>query len=91
MVPGPQAQLRSHVVDAGRLELLIEPFKENAPGPHVTAVMDMLAEHDVAVDMGPFSTTVDGELGQLSDLAPAIYRTAFDAGATSVQMRLERR
>ena len=91
MEPRSAPPLLSALVATARLELLIEPFKENAPGPHVTAVMELLAEHDFKVDMGPFSTTVDGELSHLADVAPHIYRAAFDAGATSVQMRLERR
>ena len=90
MEPTSIPPLFSPLVATGRLELLIEPFRENAPGPHVTTVMALLAEHDFEVDMGPFSTTVDGELTHLADLAPHIYRAAFDAGATSVQMRLER-
>ncbi|MFT7597792.1 MAG: hypothetical protein ACI8TP_000712 [Acidimicrobiales bacterium] len=73
-----------------RLELLIEPFAENAPGLHVTAAIDILEATGLAVEMGPFSTTVDGHLDQLTALAPQIFTAAFSAGATSVQMLLER-
>lgn len=74
----------------GRLEILVEPFKENDPGPHVQAVLDLLMRRGLAFDMGPFSTTVDGDLAALSELSADLCQAGFDAGATSIQMRLER-
>ena len=78
-------------MNPGRLELLVEPFKENAPGPHVTAVLEAIDGHGFAVDMGPFSTIVDGNLDALTSILPEIMTAGFDAGATSIQARLERR
>jgi len=74
-----------------RLELLVEPFKENDPGPHVTAVLDVVRARGLQVEMGPFSTTVDGSLAELSAALDELVRAGFDAGATSIQARLERR
>ncbi len=74
----------------GRLEILVEPFKENAPGPHVHAVLDIVRARGLAPDMGPFSTTVDGDLDELVDLTADLLRAGFGAGASSIQTRLER-
>ncbi len=76
---------------SGRLEILVEPFKENDPGPHVTAVLDTLTAAGFAVDMGPFSTTVDGPVDELVGVLQAVLKAGFDAGATSIQARVERR
>ncbi len=75
----------------GYLELLVEPFKENDPGPHVTAVLEALTSRGFVVDMGPFSTTIDGDLEELVDALRDVLTAGFDAGATSIQARLERR
>ena len=74
---------------SGRLELLVEPFKENEPGPHVVAVITELEGRGFTVDMGPFSTTVDGNIDELIAAVEPVLRAAFEAGATSIQTRLE--
>lgn len=73
-----------------RLEMLVEPFRENEPGPHVLAVVDAAKTAGLDVDMGPFSTTVSADLGALVAVAGDLLRAGFDAGATSIQLRLER-
>ena len=75
----------------GRLEILVEPFKENDPGPHVAAVLDTLTAAGFSVDMGPFSTTVDGHLDELVGVLQTVLKAGFDAGATSIQARVESR
>ena len=72
-----------------RLEMLVEPFRENAPGPHVTAVIDAAAAAGLDADMGPFATTADGELDALIEGAAAMLRAGFAAGATAIQLRVE--
>ncbi len=74
----------------GRLEILVEPFKENSPGPHVRAVLDLMRVRGFEPDMGPFSTTVDGEIAALIALSSELLDAGFEAGATSIQTRLER-
>lgn len=74
----------------GRLEVLVEPFRENEPGPHVVAVLDLLREAGLDVDMGPFSTTVEGPLDVLAPLVSDVLAAGFGAGASSIQARLER-
>jgi uncharacterized protein YqgV (UPF0045/DUF77 family) len=72
------------------LEVLVEPFKENEPGPHVSAAVDALSASGLEPDMGPFATTADGELDDVLIAVTALLRASFDAGATAIQLRLER-
>lgn len=73
-----------------RLEVLVEPFRENDPGRHVTAAIDVLSAAGLDPDMGPFATTVDGEVGELSAAVADLLSAAFANGATSVQLRVDR-
>ncbi len=72
----------------GVLEILVEPFKENDPGPHVKAVVDVLTEHGFTIDMGPFSTMVEGDLDRLIGIVEQLVSAGFEAGATSIQTRI---
>lgn len=72
------------------LEVLVEPFKENEPGPHVSAAVDALSASGLEPDMGPFATTADGELDDVLAAVTALLRASFDAGATAIQLRVER-
>jgi len=73
-----------------RLEVLVEPFRENDPGPHVTAAIDALSAAGLDPDMGPFATTADGDLDVVMAAAAALVRAGFDAGADAIQLRIER-
>lgn len=75
----------------GQLEILVEPFRENDPGPHVTAVLDALNGYGFEPEMGPFSTTISGELADLLAVLQPVTAAGFEAGATAIQVRLERR
>ena len=72
-----------------RLEMLVQPFKENDPGPHVTAVVDAAEAAGFEVDMGPFATSIEAELDPLIDVAASMLRAGFSAGATSIQLRVD--
>lgn len=72
-----------------RLEILVEPFKENDPGPHVTAVVEAAQASGLEVDMGPFATTVSGALDAVITASSAMMRAGFEAGATAIQLRVE--
>jgi uncharacterized protein YqgV (UPF0045/DUF77 family) len=72
-----------------RMEILVEPFKENDPGPHVTAVVDAARATGLDVDMGPFATSVSGDLDELVEASSAMLRAGFEAGATAIQLRVE--
>jgi uncharacterized protein YqgV (UPF0045/DUF77 family) len=72
-----------------RMEILVEPFKENDPGPHVIAVVDAARSTGLDVDMGPFATTVCGGIDEVIAASSAMMRAGFEAGATAIQLRLE--
>lgn len=74
-----------------RVEAFVEPFHENAPGPHVTAAVDALQAGGLTVDMGPFATEAEGDLHAAIDAVATMLRTSFAAGADAVQVRIERR
>lgn len=74
---------------AARLEILVEPFKVNDPGPHVHAALQVLSGAGLKYDMGPFSTTVDGSMDELVAVVEPLLRAGFEAGASNIQTRLE--
>ncbi|MCH9839054.1 MAG: thiamine-binding protein [Ilumatobacter sp.] len=73
-----------------RLEVLVEPFRENDPGPHVNAAIDAIGEAGMQPDMGPFATTAEGDLDQAVAAITALVRAGFDHGADAIQIRVER-
>ena len=73
---------------SGQLEVLVEPFRENDPGPHVTAVIETLQSAGLEPDMGPFATTVDGDLHAILDVIHDLLSSGFDAGASTIQLRV---
>jgi len=72
----------------GQIEILVEPFKENDPGPHVKAAIDALQDADLKADMGAFATTASGDLESIIKMLPGLLTAGFDSGATSIQLRL---
>jgi uncharacterized protein YqgV (UPF0045/DUF77 family) len=73
-----------------RVEVLVEPFRENDPGPHVTAAVSALEDADLPTDMGPFATVATGELDQVLGAVTSMLRASFEAGAEAIQLRVER-
>ena len=71
------------------LEILVEPFRENNPGPHVTAVLDAAAAAGLTADMGPFATTIDGDVDKLAGAIADMIRAGFRNGATALQLRID--
>ena len=72
-----------------RVEVLAEPFREGAPGPHVQAVVDAFIAAGLTPDMGPFATSADGDLDNVAGAVGAVITAAVAAGATAVQIRVE--
>ena len=73
-----------------RLEVLVEPFRENDPGPHVNAAIAAIGEAGMQPDMGPFATTAEGDLDQAIAAITELVRAGFDHGADAIQIRVER-
>lgn len=77
-------------MNKARVEVLVEPFRENDPGPHVRAAVGALEAAELTTDMGPFATTATGDLDQVIGAVTALLRQSFDAGADAIQLRVER-
>jgi uncharacterized protein YqgV (UPF0045/DUF77 family) len=73
-----------------RIEVLVEPFRENDPGPHVNAAIAAIGATGMEPDMGPFATTAQGDLDQAIAAITALVRAGFDHGADAIQVRIER-
>ncbi len=69
-------------------EFTVEPFVEGAPGPHVLAAIQVAESAGLAVDVGPFGTTVVGESALVLSTVDGLVRAAIDSGATRVSLQL---
>lgn len=72
------------------VEFTIEPFVDGDPGPHVRAAVDAAERSGLAVDFGPFGTSVSGDDEAVLDAVDGILRAATAAGATRVSLQLVR-
>jgi HTH domain len=71
-----------------RAELTIEPFVEGTPGDHVLAASAALSP--ACPEVGPFATTVVGEVGVIGQLVCDAIVAAFDTGATTATLSVHR-
>ena len=69
-------------------EFTIEPFVEGDPGPHVSAAVAVAEAAGLAVDVGPFGTSVEGGTADVLDAVDAVVRAAVANGATRVSLQL---
>lgn len=69
-------------------EFLVAPFVEGTPGPHVAAAVDAFDDHGLDVDLGPFASTVSGDLDAMAGAIADMVRAAMTHGATSIQLRV---
>jgi len=72
------------------LEFTVEPFVEGEPGPHVRAAVEAVAGEGLAVDFGPFGTTVRGDEAAILSAVDRLVRAAMGAGATRVSLQVVR-
>ena len=69
-------------------EFTIEPFVEGAPGPHVHAGLDAVRAAGFEPELGPFGSTVTGELSRVSTALVDLLAAATAAGATRVSLQI---
>ncbi|MEO6570221.1 MAG: hypothetical protein ABIO83_01610 [Ilumatobacteraceae bacterium] len=69
-----------------RVEFTIEPFVEGHPGPHVTESVIAVEALGVEVEIGPFGSSCLVEQHRSDTVVAAVVRTAFDHGATFVNL-----
>jgi uncharacterized protein YqgV (UPF0045/DUF77 family) len=72
------------------VEFTVEPFVEGDPGPHVRAAVEAVAGEGLAVDFGPFGTTVRGDEAAILSAVDRLVRAAMGAGATRVSLQVVR-
>ena len=66
------------------IEFVIEPFVEGSPGPHVRSGIEAIAARGLDVSMGPFGSSVSGEVEELADAIGAMVTAATSDGARRV-------
>jgi uncharacterized protein YqgV (UPF0045/DUF77 family) len=71
-------------------EFTIEPFVEGALGPHVRAGLDAVRAAGFEPDVGPFGSTITGELEQVGAAVTQLLNAATTAGATRVSLQISR-
>ncbi len=69
-------------------EFTVEPFVEGSPGPHVTAAVDAARAAGVEPDMGPFGTTVAGDIDDVLRALGEAVRAATASGAERISVQL---
>ncbi|HZM42517.1 MAG TPA: thiamine-binding protein [Acidimicrobiales bacterium] len=72
------------------VEFTIEPFVPGEPGPHVRAAVEAAERSGLAVDFGPFGTTVAGDDETVLAAVDQILRAAVAAGATRISLQVAR-
>ena len=70
------------------VEFTIEPFADGAPGPHVRAAIEVAEMAGLAVDIGPFGTSVSGPADEVLTVVSDLTRAAVEHGATRVSLQL---
>ena len=70
------------------VEILVEPFREGRPGPHVQAAIDALTEAGLEVEVGPFSTTASGGASHIGAALGTLVPAAIAEGATRIQLQV---
>ncbi len=66
------------------IDFVIEPFSEDAPGPHVMSGIKAIETSGLEVSMGPFGSTVSGEVDEVSEAIGAMVSAAARDGANRV-------
>jgi len=67
-----------------RVEFVIEPFIDGAPGSHVRAGIDAIEAKGLTVTMGPFGSTVEGESSVVAPAIGSMVQSAMQDGAERV-------
>ncbi len=73
-------------VRRARIEFTVEPFREGSLGTHVAAALEVLRSAGFEPDVGPFGTTVEGDVEPLFVAMGRAATASFDAGASRVSL-----
>ena len=72
------------------VEFTVEPFTKGSPGPHVHAAVAAAEAAGLAVEFGPFGTTVQGDDEVVLGAVDAVVRGAIGAGASRVSLQISK-
>ena len=72
------------------IEFTIEPFTDGAPGTHVTRAIEAVEALGVAVEIGPFGSTVRVDASRAGEVLSAHTTAAYAHGATHVTIDTEK-
>ena len=70
------------------VEFVIEPFTDGDPGPHVRSGIDAIEATGLSVTMGPFGSSVDGEVESVAPAIEAMVQAAIKDGADRVLVEI---
>lgn len=70
------------------VELLVEPFQEGRPGPHVVAALEALKAAGLEVELGPFASTSVGDLADVATALAEVVIASMGAGATRIAVQV---
>jgi uncharacterized protein YqgV (UPF0045/DUF77 family) len=70
------------------VEFVIEPFTEDSPGKHVVSGIEAMEARGLHVTMGPFGSTVTGEISLVSEAIGPMISSAVKGGAQRVLVEL---
>jgi len=66
------------------VEFVIEPFTDGNPGVHVRAGIEAMESRGLTVSMGPFGSSVEGDIESLTPAIEAMVQAAISDGAERV-------
>ena len=70
------------------VEFVIEPFTDGDPGIHVRAGIEAIEARGLTVSMGPFGSSVEGEIDSVAPAIDAMVRAAISDGADRVLVEI---
>jgi uncharacterized protein YqgV (UPF0045/DUF77 family) len=69
-------------------EFTIEPFVEGSPGAHVQAALDAVRAAGLEPEIGPFGSSVRGDVTVVSNALAQLLVATAEAGATRVSVQV---
>jgi uncharacterized protein YqgV (UPF0045/DUF77 family) len=72
-------------------EFVIEPFTDGHPGTHVQAGIEAIEAKGMSVSMGPFGSSVEGDIEDIAPAIEAMVQAAISDGADRVLVEITNR
>jgi uncharacterized protein YqgV (UPF0045/DUF77 family) len=72
------------------VEFVIEPFTDGDPGKHVRAGIEAIEAQGLDVMMGPFGSTVEGDIDVVTSAISSMVKAAMSDGAHRVLVEVRK-